>query len=249
MRPLRLWASKIGDGPRLLQSRRAWKPLRVCASCGIRSQLGNSSPSFPHMSGSVMTRRHAACNRGRITRVPIPVRVSSVQNVAAALSNNGAITGTVIYFGHGAQQQADGSYLSLLAVGQGTGQDTNVSALNVADLSNTQLSNNTSLVLKTCHAGLPPIKGGGHSIAQLKVRRYKSRQTGASGCWRLHSFGDSHSGLQPGVSRGKCYTPTPPGVYGQMAGKCRAGCLGLQRAEIDKSPIQRCCRRETCITA
>jgi hypothetical protein len=100
--------------------------------------------------------------------VVIPVRVSSVQNVASALNNNGAITGTVTYFGHGAQQQqSDGSWLSLLAVGQATGQDTNVSKLNVADLSNTQLSNNTSIVLKTCHAGLPPQSGGGNSIAQL----------------------------------------------------------------------------------
>jgi hypothetical protein len=98
----------------------------------------------------------------------IPLRVSSVQDVASALKNNGAISGSVTYYGHGAQQQqSDGSWLSLLAVGQGTGRDTNVSALNVTDLSNTQLSNNTSIVLKTCHAGLPPISGGGHSIAQL----------------------------------------------------------------------------------
>jgi len=102
------------------------------------------------------------------SNVAVPVRVSSVQDVAAALTNNGPINGTVTYFGHGGQlPQADGSYLSVLAVGQGQGQDTNVSFLNYTSLSSVQLSSNTAIILKTCHAGLPPIRGGGHSIAQL----------------------------------------------------------------------------------
>ena len=177
-----------GDGP---QSRRILSHGLASVSCAsapdfdfvnITNALG--APLFAQFAGCPQDPTHchdmgqrfilAAANDATTltgsgsNAVVIPVRVSSVQDVQSALNNNGAITGSVTYYGHGAQQQqSDGSYLSLLAVGQGKGRDTNVSALNVADLSNTQLSNNTSIVLKTCHAGLPPISGGGHSIAQL----------------------------------------------------------------------------------
>jgi len=100
------------------------------------------------------------------SNVVIPYRVSSVQNVETALTTSGPITGMVTYFGHGGYlPQLDGSYLSILAVGQAPGADTNVAAYNVNTLSNAQLSTDTSLVLKTCRAGLAP--AGGHSIAQL----------------------------------------------------------------------------------
>jgi hypothetical protein len=94
------------------------------------------------------------------------VRVSSVQDVAAALKNNGPITGSVTYYGHGALLPYQGYSLSVLAAGQGQGTDTNVSVLNYQQLSNAQLSNQTSIVLKICHAGLRP-PSGGSSIAQL----------------------------------------------------------------------------------
>jgi len=48
------------------------------------------------------------------------VRVSTVEDVAAALKNNGPITGSVTYYGHGALFPYEGYYLSVLAVGQGT---------------------------------------------------------------------------------------------------------------------------------
>ena len=95
-------------------------------------------------------------------------RISSVQDFNNGLTTNGTISGGVSYFGHGAQMpQADGSYLSVLAPGQGAGVDTNVSALNVSTLSNSQLGQNVRITLNACNAGLPPIRGGGHSIAQL----------------------------------------------------------------------------------
>lgn len=95
-------------------------------------------------------------------------RISSVQDFNNGLTTNGTITGGVTYFGHGAQmRQTDGTYLSLLAPGQASGVDTNVSALNVNKLSNLQLASNIRITLNACNAGLRPIYGGGHSIAQL----------------------------------------------------------------------------------
>ncbi len=99
-------------------------------------------------------------------------RISSVENFNSGLTTTGTITGGVSYFGHAAQmKQADGSYLSLLAAGQGQGVDTNVSALNVSMLSNSQLGQNIRITLNGCNAGLPPIVGTGHSIAQLIANR------------------------------------------------------------------------------
>ena len=95
-------------------------------------------------------------------------RISTVQDFNSGLTTNGTITGGVAYFGHAAQQaQTDGSYLSILAAGQGSGVNTNVSALNVNLLSNAQIPQGVTLTLNACNAGLPPIRGGGHSIAQL----------------------------------------------------------------------------------
>jgi hypothetical protein len=98
----------------------------------------------------------------------IPKRVSSVQDFNAGLTANGLIDGGVMYFGHAAQQpQLDGSLLSILAPGQSGGTDTNVSALNVATLSSANLGSNATITLNACNAGLRPIRGAGHSIAQL----------------------------------------------------------------------------------
>jgi hypothetical protein len=77
-------------------------------------------------------------------------RVSSVENVATALTNNGLIGGGVIYFGHSGPfgpvdpvtHRALWS-ISVLSVGEATGDDTNVSFRNVADLS----------VVQTAYAG------------------------------------------------------------------------------------------------
>jgi len=97
----------------------------------------------------------------------VTIRVSSVQDFNSGLTTSGSITGGVTYFGHGAEGQLpDKSWLSLLAVGQGQGVDTNVSALNVNTLSNAQLGNNAAITLKTCRAGSKS-SSGGPSIAQL----------------------------------------------------------------------------------
>jgi hypothetical protein len=97
----------------------------------------------------------------------LTIRVSSVQDFNSGLTTSGLITGGVTYFGHGAEGQLpDKSWLSLLAVGQGQGVDTNVSALNVSTLSNSELGNNAAITLKTCRAGSKS-SSGGPSIAQL----------------------------------------------------------------------------------
>ena len=102
------------------------------------------------------------------SNVVIPVRISSIQDFESAITTNGYIDGGITFFGHGAQmEQSDGTYLSLLAPGQGSGVYTNVSALDLNLLTNTQLGPNTTITVKACNAGLRPIKGGGNSIAQL----------------------------------------------------------------------------------
>lgn len=95
----------------------------------------------------------------------IPDRVSSVEDFEAGLTQNGTITGGIYYFGHAAQ--ADGFTVSLLAPGQGTGSDTNISVSNYQQLTNTNLAQNVTLTLNACNAGLQPLHGTGHSIAQL----------------------------------------------------------------------------------
>jgi hypothetical protein len=93
-------------------------------------------------------------------------RISSVQDFATSLTSHGTITGGVIYYGH-AGQSPDYSR-SLLAPGERSGVDTNVSEGNVHLLSNAQLATGAVITLKGCHAGLQPVwNARGHSIAQL----------------------------------------------------------------------------------
>ena len=93
-----------------------------------------------------------------------PCRVSSVENVATALTANGLIGGGVAYFGH------SGTYIdttingriSILGVGNGNGGDTNVTFRNVSQLAAVQTANNgsnilgttTSILINGCRAGL-----------------------------------------------------------------------------------------------
>jgi hypothetical protein len=88
-----------------------------------------------------------------------------VENFESGLTNYGTISGGVFYFGHAGELLQNGSYVSALAPGQGSGTDTNVSLFNVNQLMNTNLPSNATITLNGCHAGLPP-SGGGHSIAQ-----------------------------------------------------------------------------------
>jgi hypothetical protein len=78
----------------------------------------------------------------------VACRVSSVQNVHSALLQNGFIDGGVTFFTHGGphdlidENGLKVGQVSILAVGQATGPDTNVSFLNVNTLSNIQTAHN-----------------------------------------------------------------------------------------------------------
>jgi hypothetical protein len=92
-----------------------------------------------------------------------PIRVSTVQDFEAGLTQNGSITGGVVYVGHGgAIRFPSGLELSALAPGEQPGPDTNISAQNVQSLSNAQLGPHAVMKLWACDAG----KGGRNSVAQ-----------------------------------------------------------------------------------
>jgi hypothetical protein len=106
-------------------------------------------------------------------------RVSSIQDFEAALTEvapgeviPGQITGGVYYFGHSATQfDVPGGVVvaehSILAPGQGTGQDTNIGDFNVLQLHNTELGPNASITLNGCNAGAKTPGYRRPSIAQL----------------------------------------------------------------------------------
>jgi hypothetical protein len=94
-------------------------------------------------------------------------RVSSVTDFNDGLTTNGSITGGVFFFGHGGR---DYHGLSSLFPGELSGSDSyNITALNVWQLSNTNLGNGISITLNACHAGL----GGRDSIAQKMANQLK----------------------------------------------------------------------------
>ena len=103
-----------------------------------------------------------------------PKRVSSVQDFAAQLISNGLITGSVIYFGHGAGESPNlvGTRGSLLAPGEGQGEDTNISSRNVNLLTNSQLAIGATITLRACYAGFG---SGSYSIAQLIANRLQRK--------------------------------------------------------------------------
>ncbi len=98
----------------------------------------------------------------------ITQRVSSVSDFNAALTTNGQIDGDITFFGHAG---IDGHGNSSLFPGQNPGDSNNISALNVAQLSNTHLDPNVTITLNACHAGL----GGRASIAQLIAIQLKRK--------------------------------------------------------------------------
>jgi hypothetical protein len=95
----------------------------------------------------------------------IACRVSSVQNVVAALTSSGRIDGGVIYFGHSGPYHdfSVNGNVSILAVGAGSGDDTNVSFRNVSQLSavltafngsQNIIGTNAAILLSGCNAGV-----------------------------------------------------------------------------------------------
>jgi hypothetical protein len=92
-----------------------------------------------------------------------PIRVSTVQDFNAGLTQNGSITGGVVYVGHGGEIGG----LSALFPGEQSGLDTNISSDNVRNLFNTQLGPHAVMKLWSCHAGA----GGRNSIAQMIANR------------------------------------------------------------------------------
>jgi hypothetical protein len=96
----------------------------------------------------------------------ITQRVSSVSDFNAALTTNGLIDGDITFFGH-AGIDAHGNWS--LFPGQNPGDINNISALNVGQLSNTNLGPSSTITLNACHAGL----GGRNSIAQLIAKQLK----------------------------------------------------------------------------
>jgi len=100
----------------------------------------------------------------------VACRASSIQDFANALLQHGFIDGGVIYFGHSgpfAPRSAPQQAVSILAVGQATGQDTNISFGNVQMLANVRnayigadqkptniIGPHASIVLNGCNAGL-----------------------------------------------------------------------------------------------
>ena len=77
-------------------------------------------------------------------------RISSVQDFNTQLTTNGMITGGVIYIGHGGSVTS-APFDGALFPGQGTGPDTNITRDNVMLLKNSNLSNDATVVLWTCH--------------------------------------------------------------------------------------------------
>jgi RHS repeat-associated protein len=80
------------------------------------------------------------------------VRASSVDDVAAALKNNGKLSG-VEYFGHASWDR--------LYVGETSAQGTNIDSSNVGKLSGANLTANATVTIHACFAG----SGGSDSIA------------------------------------------------------------------------------------
>ena|SRR5258708_1255794 len=116
----------------------------------------------------------------------VACRVSSIQDFNAALTEvasgeffPGQITGGVFYFGHAAiQYDVVGNVVigehSILAPGQGTGQDTNIGDFNVATLQNTQLGAKATITLNGCNAGL---ETPGHRLPIAKLLALQLQRT------------------------------------------------------------------------
>jgi len=91
--------------------------------------------------------------------VVIQQRVSSFADFSSGLTQNGPIGGDVTYFGHGGID-SHGNWA--LFPGQNPGDQYNISALNVGQLSNSNLAPSVTITLNACHSGF----GGDRSIAK-----------------------------------------------------------------------------------
>lgn len=98
----------------------------------------------------------------------IACRISSIQDFNQELTQNGFITGDVVYFGHsgrmGFATTAGGPLVgeaSMIFIGQGSGADTNIDSQNVKQLCDPSqgcsidkyLSKNTAIIINGCEAG------------------------------------------------------------------------------------------------
>lgn len=99
----------------------------------------------------------------------ISCHVSTVEDVENALTLNGSIDGGVYYFGHAGFSPVANSMA--LFVGQQQGTDTNISSLNVGQLSGTNLGPHAAITISACNAGLPYM--GQPAIAQLLSNQLK----------------------------------------------------------------------------
>jgi hypothetical protein len=109
----------------------------------------------------------------------IACRVSSVQDVEAAMTRNGLINGGVIYFGHGGgvTYSGDSNKYSALLVGQAKGFYTNITAKNVNLLSNAKLGSNITITLNGCNTG-SRMPDGNPPIAQVLAKQLQIAATG-----------------------------------------------------------------------
>jgi hypothetical protein len=122
----------------------------------------------------------------------IVCRVSSVKDFNKALTTNGFIGGGVIYFGHSGPYLYSSNpriVLNILAIGQATGGDTNLSYSNINEVCpsgcGSILGSNITLAINGCRAGVPvagnPSDSTGVSsspIAKVLARQLNIRVTG-----------------------------------------------------------------------
>ena len=122
----------------------------------------------------------------------IVCRVSSAQDFNQALTTNGFIGGGVIYFGHSGPYLYSSNpriVLSILAIGQAAGGDTNLSYSNINEICpsgcGSILASNITLAINGCMAGVPvagnPSDNTGISatpIAKVLARQLGIRVTG-----------------------------------------------------------------------
>jgi hypothetical protein len=94
----------------------------------------------------------------------VNVRISSFQDFSDAITTNGLIDGEIVYFGHAGVDQGG---RNALFPGETAGVQTNVTSLNIGNLSNVHLGPNVTITLNACHAGY----GGTRSVAnQIAVQ-------------------------------------------------------------------------------
>jgi hypothetical protein len=164
------------DGRRALQPEASGAPAK--AYLILEGDPGLNLPGHqPHNVGDLFhlaaeTQQDALNAQGN--SAGSPQRVSSTQDIEAQLIGSGAITGGVIYFGHGmgVGPYPGGTWESALAPGEQAGPETNVASYNVDLLSNANLDPAATITLHACYAGFGR---GRYSIAQLIANRLQRK--------------------------------------------------------------------------